>query len=140
MGGAGALLGPAARERLVLPAAVPLPLPLVAFAGRPALVPAPAALVPTGLCAVCALGLDRWYLDAVPRELRGRATTVMSAGLMTAQGLGMAAGGAAAEWAPPHAVVACAGCWGRCARPRRPGSCGCVPSPGSSDETVPTTM
>ncbi|MGK5499454.1 MFS transporter [Streptomyces sp. URMC 125] len=109
---AGALLGPAARERLVLPAAVLLPLPLVAFAWRPALVPALAALVLTGLCAVYALGLDRWYLDAVPRELRGRAMTVMSAGLMTTQGLGMAAGGAAAEWAPPHAVVAGAGLLG----------------------------
>jgi hypothetical protein len=38
--------------------------------------------------------------------------TLLSAGLMTIQGLGMAAAGAAAEFAPPHAVTAWAGLLG----------------------------
>ncbi|MEE1938720.1 MFS transporter [Streptomyces sp. TRM 70361] len=109
---AGGLLGPAARERLVLPLAVLVPLPLLVYALRPGLLPALAALFLAGLGAAYTLGLDRWYLDAVPRELRGRAMTVLSAGLMSVQGLGMAAGGLVAEFVPPHRVVAGAGALG----------------------------
>ena len=60
------------------------------------------------------LGLDRWFFDAVPEELRARAMTVMSGGLMTVQGMGMAAGGLAAEFVPPNWAVAGAGVVGTC--------------------------
>ena len=57
-------------------------------------------LVLAGSAGAYTLGLDRWFVDAVPEELRGRAMTVHTAGLMTIQGVGMALAGAAAEiWA-----------------------------------------
>lgn len=46
-------------------------------------------------------------MDALPGELRGRAMTLMTAGMMTVQGVGMAAlAGVAAEFLPVHGVVA----------------------------------
>lgn len=109
---AGGLLGPAARERLVLPLAGCLLLPFLLFALRPSLLLALAALFLAGTGAAYTLGLDRWFFDAVPAELRARAMTVMSAGLMTVQGLGMAVGGLAAEFMPAHWAVVGAGVTG----------------------------
>ncbi|AXK35479.1 MFS transporter [Streptomyces armeniacus] len=109
---AGAWLRPAARERLVLPLSACLLLPLVLFAFRPGLVASLALLVLTGTGMAYILGLDRWFFDAVPEELRGRAMTLLSGGLMTGQGIGMAAGGLAAEFAPAHWVAAGAGASG----------------------------
>ncbi|UNS99040.1 MFS transporter [Streptomyces tubbatahanensis] len=108
----GTLLRPAARERLVLPLASALLLPLLVFALRPALPLALAALCASGLGMGYTLGLDRWFFDAAPPGLRGRALTVMSAGLMSAQGLGMAVGGGVAEFLPAHAAVALTGAVG----------------------------
>ncbi|MBC2905066.1 hypothetical protein [Streptomyces cupreus] len=51
-------------------------------------------------------------MDAVPRELRGRAMTVHTAGLMTIQGIGMALAGAAAEFWPVATVVGGVGALG----------------------------
>jgi predicted MFS family arabinose efflux permease len=45
-------------------------------------------------------------MDAVPEELRGRAMTLMTAGMMTVQGVGMALAGVAAEFFPVHLVAA----------------------------------
>ncbi|MFC4493817.1 MFS transporter [Streptomyces ovatisporus] len=109
---AGGLLKPAARERLVLPLAGSLLLPFLLFALRPGLFLALGALLAAGMGLAYTLGLDQWFIDAVPEELRARAMTVMSSGLMTVQGLGMAAGGVAAEFAPPHWVVVGAGVLG----------------------------
>ncbi|WP_175439772.1 MFS transporter [Streptomyces sp. WMMB 714] len=106
---AGGLLKPATRERLVLPLAGSLLLPFLLFALRPGLFLALAALFAAGTGIAYTLGLDRWFFDAVPEELRARAMTVMSSGVMTVQGLGMAVGGLAGEFAPPHWVVVSAG-------------------------------
>ncbi len=65
-----------------------------------------------GLGAAYTLGLDQWFVAAVPEELRGRAMTLQTAGTMTIQGLGMALAGAAAEYAPVHWVVVGAGAIG----------------------------
>lgn len=108
----GAWLRPAARERLVLPLAATLPAPLALFAFRPGLVASLAVLVVAGTGLAYILGFDRWFFDSVPEELRGRAMTVQSGGLMTGQGIGMAAGGLAAECAPAHWVAAGAGVCG----------------------------
>lgn len=108
----GAWLRPEARERLVLPLAACMLLPLLVFAVRPGLPLALATLLLAGAGMAYILGLDRWFFDAVPEELRGRAMTVMSGGLMTGQGIGMAAGGLAAEYAPAHWVAAGAGAAG----------------------------
>ncbi|MEU1801456.1 MFS transporter [Streptomyces sp. NPDC019937] len=106
---AGTLLGPRGRARLTLPVGVLAALPAVGYAWNPSFGWALALQVTTGCGIAYSLGLDQWFLAAVPEELRGRAMTVLTAGLMTAQGLGMAVSGAVAEAVPVHAVAALAG-------------------------------
>ncbi|MGW0550213.1 MFS transporter [Streptomyces altiplanensis] len=103
---AGSALGPRTRERIVVPVAAVCLLPLVLYAVRPGVALAVAALVVTGLASAYTLGLDQWFVEAVPQELRGRAMTVMTAGMMTVQGVGMALAGVAAEFFPVHRIVA----------------------------------
>ncbi|HEY3501817.1 MAG TPA: MFS transporter [Actinocatenispora sp.] len=112
---AGTLLGPRGRERLVRPVALWCCLPAVGYVLHPSLPLALVCQVLTGFGIAYGLGLDRWFVAAVPAELRGAALTVQTAGLMTAQGLGMAAAGAAAELLPVPTVVAGAGLIGVCA-------------------------
>ncbi|MFE0104828.1 MFS transporter [Streptomyces sp. NPDC059009] len=111
---AGSALSTAARSRIVLPLAAVTLLPLVAYALTPGLGPALVALVAAGAGSAYTLGLDRWFVDAVPEELRGRAMTVHTAGLMTVQGIGMALAGLAAEFFAVGTVVAGAGVLGSC--------------------------
>lgn len=109
---AGAALSAAGRARIVLPLGTLALLPLTAYALTPGTGPALAVLVLTGAGSAYTLGLDRWFVDAVPEELRGRAMTVYTAGLMTIQGVGMTLAGAAAELLAVHTVVATAGALG----------------------------
>lgn len=109
---AGAVLSAAARARVVLPLGTVALLPLTTYALTPGIAPALAVLVLTGAGSAYTLGLDRWFVDAVPEELRGRAMAVYTAGLMTIQGIGMALAGAAAELLAVHTVVAAAGALG----------------------------
>lgn len=109
---AGSALSPRSRSRIVLPTAAVGLLPLVVYAVTPGMGLALVALALSGVGAVYVLGLDQWFVDAVPDELRGRAMTFMTAGLMTIQGLGMALAGLAAEFLPVHQVVAGAGAIG----------------------------
>lgn len=105
----GTLLGPAGRARLTLVVAVVCALPSLGYVFEPSFGWALALQVATGCGMAYSLGLDQWFMAAVPEELRGRAMTLLTAGLMTAQGLGMAVAGAAAELAPVHLVVTAAG-------------------------------
>ncbi|MFE9000828.1 MFS transporter [Streptomyces sp. NPDC007875] len=105
----GSLLGPHARARLTLPVGVLAMLPALGYAVRPSFGWALALQMLTGCGIAYSLGLDQWFLAAVRDELRGRAMTVLTAGLMTAQGLGMAVSGAVAEFVPVHVVAATAG-------------------------------
>ncbi|PWS41192.1 MFS transporter [Streptomyces sp. ZEA17I] len=105
----GAGLRPRTRSRIVLPVAAAGLLPLVVYAVRPGLPLALAALALAGMGASYVIGLDQWFVDAVPPELRGRAMTLLTAGLMTIQGAGMALAGLAAEFFPVHQVVAGSG-------------------------------
>ncbi|MEU6785088.1 MFS transporter [Nonomuraea angiospora] len=109
---AGSLLGPRGRARLTMPVAVLAMLPAIGYAFEPSLGWALACQVLTGCGIAYTLGLDQWFVAAVPEELRGRAMTVMTAGLMTAQGLGMALAGAIAEFVPVHQVIAGGGVLG----------------------------
>ncbi|MFE6663791.1 MFS transporter [Streptomyces sp. NPDC057697] len=109
---AGAVLTPRVRSRIVLPVAAAGLLPLLLYGFRPGLVPALVALALAGVGAAYIIGLDQWFVDAVPEELRGRAMTLLTAGLMTVQGIGMALAGVAAEFFPVHQVVAGAGAVG----------------------------
>lgn len=103
---AGSALSARTRARITAPLAAVCLLPLLVYALRPGPAAVAAALVLAGLAHAHALGIDRMYVDAVPDELRGRAMTLLSTGVMTLQGVGMALAGAAAEFFPPHAVVA----------------------------------
>lgn len=109
---AGSALSPRTRSRIVLPVAAAGLLPLVVYAVRPGLVLTVVALVLAGAGAAYIIGLDQWFVDAVPPELRGRAMTLLTAGLMTGQGVGMALAGLAAEFLPVHQVVAASGALG----------------------------
>ncbi|MFD5680392.1 MFS transporter [Streptomyces bacillaris] len=105
----GVGLRPRTRSRIVLPVATVGLLPLVVYALRPGLPLALAVLALAGMGASYVIGLDQWFVDAVPPELRGRAMTLLTAGLMTIQGAGMALAGLAAEFFPVHHVVAGSG-------------------------------
>jgi len=87
-------------------------LPYLGFALRPGLVWSLLLLLFSGAGAAYTLGLDQWFVQAVPEELRGRAMTLNTAGLMTVQGVGMALAGVAAEFAGVTATVAGAGALG----------------------------
>ncbi|WP_432586653.1 MFS transporter [Streptomyces sp. HD1123-B1] len=108
----GSLLGPRARARLTLPVGVAASLPALGYAAHPSFGWALALQVLTGFGIAYSLGLDQWFFAAVPEELRGRAMTVLTAGLMTSQGLGMAVAGAVAEFAPVSTVAAVSGAVG----------------------------
>ncbi|GHD10560.1 MFS transporter [Streptomyces finlayi] len=105
----GSALSPGARARLVFPAVSLGLVPLVAYLTVPGLVWTVVLQILVGMSGAYILGLDQWFVDALPEELRGRAMTLQSAGLMTIQGLGMTLAGLAAEFAPVHRVVAGAG-------------------------------
>ncbi|MFH8928335.1 MFS transporter [Streptomyces pristinaespiralis] len=133
---AGSVLSPRGRSRIVLPAAAVGLLPLLGYAVRPGLAWTLVLLALTGAGAAYVIGLDQWFVEAVPEELRGRAMTLMTAGLMTVQGVGMALAGLAAEFWPVHHVVTGAGVLGTLcalalvAEARRSGAA------GSSDQRV----
>ncbi len=109
---AGSVLRPRTRARIALPLAAVTLLPLIAYALTPGLGWALLVLVASGAGSAYTLGVDRWFIEAVPDELRGRAMTLMTAGLMTIQGVGMALAGLAAEFFAVGTVVAGAGVLG----------------------------
>jgi MFS family permease len=94
---AGARLRPAARERIALPLACVTLLPYLGYALHPGLAVSLLLLVVAGAGSAYTLGLDQWIVRDVPQELRGRAMTLLTAGLMTFQGVGMALAGVVAE-------------------------------------------
>ncbi|MEU4835031.1 MFS transporter [Streptosporangium sp. NPDC023615] len=104
---AGRLVSPAGRERLAFPLAVVTGLPLLAFALRPGLLGAALlVLLATAALAAFELGLQRWFVEAVPEPVRGQSFGLASAGMMTGQAMGAALVGVAAELtSPPMAVV-----------------------------------
>jgi len=93
----------------VLPAVAVELLPLLLYALRPGVLPAAVVLAVAGAGGAYVIGLDKWFVAAVPDALRGRAMTLLTAGMMTLQGVGMALAGLAAEFFPVHQVVAGAG-------------------------------
>ncbi|MBO1336260.1 MFS transporter [Streptomyces sp. VRA16 Mangrove soil] len=109
---AGSVLTPATRSRIALPLVCATLLPLLGYAARPGLIATLLILLLAGAGFAYTLGVDRWFVDAIPEELRGRVMTLHSAGLMTVQGIGAALGGAAAEAFGVAATVAGAGALG----------------------------
>ncbi|MGW1531182.1 MFS transporter [Streptomyces aureus] len=109
---AGSRLRPATRNRLTLPLVCVTLLPYAAYALRPGLGWSLVLLVLAGAGSAYTLGLDQWFVRAVPDELLGRAMTLNTAGLMTVQGVGMALSGVVAEFAGVRATVVGAGVLG----------------------------
>lgn len=109
---AGSALTARTRSRIVAPLAAAGFLPLLVYAVRPGVLLVLALLLLAGLAHAYTPGLDQWYVDAVPVDLRGRAMTLLSTGLMTLQGVGMALAGLAAEFLPVHVVVTGSGILG----------------------------
>ncbi|MFD9465773.1 MFS transporter [Streptomyces sp. NPDC060027] len=109
---AGARLRPATRNRITLPLVCVTLLPYAGYALRPGLGWSLVLLVLAGAGSAYTLGLDQWFVRAVPDELLGRAMTLNTAGLMTVQGLGMALSGVVAEFAGVRATVVGAGVLG----------------------------
>ncbi|GAA0251814.1 MFS transporter [Cryptosporangium japonicum] len=103
---AGTLLGHRARVRLCFPVVLAATLPPLGYLTHPGVAVALLCQIGVGAGIVYTFGVDAWFLDVVPEHLRGRAMTLLTAGSMTAQGLGMTLAGAAAEFAPVHAVIA----------------------------------
>ncbi|MFF9407135.1 MFS transporter [Streptomyces anandii] len=109
---AGSRLRPATRERIALPLVCATLLPYVGYALRPGLTASLLLLLVSGAGSAYTLGLDQWFVRAVPEELRGRAMTLLTAGLMTIQGVGMALAGVAAQFTGVRTTVAGAGVLG----------------------------
>lgn len=106
----GRFVSPTGRERLAFPLAVVSGVPLFAFAFEPEL--AGAALIvmlSAAASTACQLGLQRWFVDAVPEAVRGQAFGLASAGMMTGQALGGALVGVAAEVTSPHMAIVLTG-------------------------------
>ncbi|MGW2617053.1 MFS transporter [Streptomyces sp. NPDC001500] len=109
---AGARLRPVSRERIALPLVCVTLLPYLGYALHPGLAVSLLLLLVSGAGSAYTLGLDQWIVRDVPEELRGRAMTLLTAGLMTFQGVGMALAGVAAELVGVAGAVAGAGAVG----------------------------
>lgn len=105
----GRLLRPAVRERLAGPLVVVLGLPLTGFALDPPLVVCAMLLLVTGVGFAYALGLQRAFVEAVPEACRGQAFGLLTAGLMSVQGIGPVVFGTVAELTGVGAAIALAG-------------------------------
>lgn len=105
----GRLLRPATRERLVAALVVVLGLPLAGFAWHPPWPVCALLLVLSGTGFAYALGIQRRFLDAVPEARRGQAFGLLSAGLMSVQGIGPALCGVLAEFTGAGTAMALAG-------------------------------
>jgi MFS family permease len=109
---AGTLLGPQSRERIAVPLAAIALIPFLVFMAHPTLPFAIVLLLCSGICMAYSLGIDKWFVLDVPEDMRGRAMSLLAAGMMTLQGVGMTVGGAVAEWVPPYVVIAGTGVLG----------------------------
>ncbi|WP_405825806.1 MFS transporter [Streptomyces sp. NBC_01390] len=105
----GRFLSPAARERLVPALVVVLGAPLLVFAVDPPWLVCAVLLLITGAGFAYGLGLQRPFLDAVPETARGQAFGLLSAGMMSSQGLGPVAFGTIAEFTDAGTAMALSG-------------------------------
>jgi predicted MFS family arabinose efflux permease len=102
----GRLVSPAARDRLVPALVALMGVPCLVF---PAALPWPvigAAMIVAGFGFTFSLAVQRRFRDAIPPDRRGQAFSLLSTGLMTAQGLCPALAGLVAESVPTADVVA----------------------------------
>jgi len=105
----GRLLKPQTRERAAPWLVALLGGPLLVFLSRPGLLISLVVLAAAGCGFSYTLGLQRMFLAVLPAELQGQAFTLLSTGMMTAQGLGPVLFGAFAVWASVPAAMATSG-------------------------------
>ena len=105
----GRLLRPPTRERLVVPLVALMGLPLLGFATGPGPLAAAGLLLLCGLGFANGLGLQRPFLDALPKEGQGQAFGLLGSGNMTLQGVGPACFGALAGFTGTGGAMALAG-------------------------------
>lgn len=105
----GRLCSPRRRERLALPLAAVMGLPLLAMVVRPSVPVATGLLLVTGVGLAYQLGIQQRFLDRIPADLRGQAFGLNTTGLMGGQGLSPPVAGAVAGAVGPGAAMAAAG-------------------------------
>ncbi|WP_327066116.1 MFS transporter [Kitasatospora sp. NBC_01302] len=105
----GRLLRPALRERLVAPLVGLLGMPLLGFALHPGVLVAVLLLAASGGGFSYGLGVQRRFLAVLPAQRQGQAFGLLSAGAMTAQGLGPALFGGLAQLGSAAGAMAGAG-------------------------------
>ncbi|MER6333932.1 MFS transporter [Streptomyces sp. NPDC001034] len=105
----GRLMGPAARERAVVPLMALLGSPLVFFFSGPPYAVCAVLLAVTGVGFAYGLGLQRSFLDSVEGPHQGQAFGLLASGLMTLQGMGPAVFGGFAQVATAGTAMAVAG-------------------------------
>lgn len=105
----GRFLRPPARERLVVPLVALAGLPLIGFAAEPGVGVSSCLLLLSGLGYAYGLGLQRPFLDALPRDGRGQAFGLAGSGSMTLQGVGPVCLGVVAAVVGTGGAIALAG-------------------------------
>jgi predicted MFS family arabinose efflux permease len=103
---------PALQPRLILPLAAATGVPLLAGVFAPPVPAAVALWACSGVVSSYLVLAQVRFTRLVPDELRGRAIGVASAGLQTAQGLGVLVSGAVAELVAPSTAIAVCGAGG----------------------------
>jgi MFS family permease len=101
-----AKFGAPARRRMLVPLAVATGLPLVATAFTPGVAVTVALWALAGFLGTYMVIAQIAFTQIVPDRLRARAIAFASAGLQTAQGVGVLLGGVLAEAVPPSAAIA----------------------------------
>ncbi|MEU8668582.1 MFS transporter [Streptomyces anulatus] len=105
----GRFLRPPTRERLVVPLVALAGLPLIGFAAEPGVGVSSCLLLVSGLGYAYGLGLQRPFLDALPKDGRGQAFGLAGSGSMTLQGVGPVCLGAVAAAIGTGGAIALAG-------------------------------
>lgn len=106
------LVPPPRRHSLLLPLAALAGASMLVCAADPPLFVVLAALALSGVGCAYQLVANYEFMQSVPNGARGQAFGLVVTGLTAGQGLGLLAGGAAAEYLHPSVVVAAAGTLG----------------------------
>lgn len=105
----GRLLRPPTRERLVVPLVALAGLPLIGFAAGPGVGVSSLLLLLCGFGFAYGLGLQRRFLNALPRDGQGQAFGLLGSGNMTLQGVGPVCFGSVAAGVGTGGAIALAG-------------------------------
>jgi predicted MFS family arabinose efflux permease len=108
----GRTLTTSRQRRLMVPAAMLMLVPLLAFGAPLGLVLSLLALAVSGLGSCFNLGRDSAFIAAAPESLRARALAIDQSGLMVVQGLGFAFWGLLAEFVAVRTTIVIAGATG----------------------------